>query len=405
MDVDIDTSIQGVKGVFRPGDWEITAVMGELNRQQVYQYNPNAQLYGDLRHAVTGVRVERYGLGPVNLGAHAVTWDFVSETGFGKGIGQLGKGNDAFVAGTNLEVSSFLGMDWYAETNWYSYPSNTLFGGTPSEPGFAGYASTVAYIGNTTWLLEGKRYKDAERLNALTSSELYEVATPPSLEYERAITEDSSATVNSNDVWGARLRTDLYAGEATPYLSFAAYRDNEMGALHFNQTNEWVFHPVGGVEWFGEHQSLLFNAGYRVDDRDGTDFGSDRQFHSDIDFKFELFGPLHGDLTGAVEWYRWGDNEFQQADYFESENAFTLQVGKKLWAIWYTDYSDNPLVNSTGNLSDTVYGAAELQVKPTSSWTIKAFYGSYKAGIRCSGGQCRQLPGFEGTRISVAGNF
>ena len=62
-------------------------------------------------------------------------------------------------------------------------------------------------------------------------------------------------------------------------------------------------------------------------------------------------------------------------------------------------------MDSTGNLSDAVYGAAELQVKPMSALTIKAFYGSYKAGIRCSGGQCRLLPGFNGARLSLVGSF
>jgi NADH-quinone oxidoreductase subunit L len=37
--------------------------------------------------------------------------------------------------------------------------------------------------------------------------------------------------------------------------------------------------------------------------------------------------------------------------------------------------------------------------------TIKAFYGAYKSGIRCSGGQCRVLPGFEGARVSLVASF
>ena len=32
---------------------------------------------------------------------------------------------------------------------------------------------------------------------------------------------------------------------------------------------------------------------------------------------------------------------------------------------------------------------------------LKAFYGAYKSGIRCAGGQCKQLPAFEGARASV----
>ena len=64
----------------------------------------------------------------------------------------------------------------------------------------------------------------------------------------------------------------------------------------------------------------------------------------------------------------------------------------------------DPLVISDGgNLTEELFGAVELQVKPHEAWTIKAFYGAQKAGIRCAGGQCRYLPGFDGARASVVG--
>jgi hypothetical protein len=63
------------------------------------------------------------------------------------------------------------------------------------------------------------------------------------------------------------------------------------------------------------------------------------------------------------------------------------------------------LIQSEGNLDDNLYGAFEVQHQPSSNVTLKAFYGAYKAGIRCSGGQCRSLPGFEGARVSVNGVF
>jgi len=52
-----------------------------------------------------------------------------------------------------------------------------------------------------------------------------------------------------------------------------------------------------------------------------------------------------------------------------------------------------------------VYGAGEVQYKPNSALTLSAFAGAYKAGIRCSGGQCRALPGFDGARFTLSGTF
>jgi hypothetical protein len=405
VDIDIDTSVQGAKALLRPGAWDITLVAGQANRQQVFQDNPNLSLDGDRRHTVAGVRAERFGLGPANLGAHGVMWQFVSDAGILPGFERMGAAPDVVVGGATAELTSVLGLDWFAEGDVFAYPKDGQLGA--DKPGYAGYVSTAAYLGPTTWLLEGKRYKGAEFVNAMLGTELYEVAAPPSLEYERVITEDSSAALNSNDIYAARLRVDIAAvpGKVLPYVSLGVQRDLDTGVLHFNDVPETILHPIVGLELMHERFSVLANGGYRVDRRDGAAFGYDSQAHSDIDVKVPLFGDFHADVNAAIERYHWGVNQFQQADYTEMETATSFQKGSLFALIWYMDYTTNPLVDSTGNLSDAWYGAGELQIKPTPAMTVKAFYGAYKAGIRCSGGQCRLLPGFEGARVSVAGNF
>ena len=64
VEIDIDTSIQGLQVKWQPGLWDLQALFGQLNRQQVFQDNPNLGLFGDRRHTVGALRVERYGLGP-----------------------------------------------------------------------------------------------------------------------------------------------------------------------------------------------------------------------------------------------------------------------------------------------------------------------------------------------------
>ncbi|TNE92893.1 MAG: hypothetical protein EP330_00500 [Deltaproteobacteria bacterium] len=402
VDIDIDTSIQGARLFWQPGAWDVTILGGQLNRQQVFQDNPNIGLRGDLRHFVTGAQVKRFGLGPMNIGAHAVAYNFVDEAGISAGFSELGSPMDAVVTGASAELAA--SFDLNGEVDLFTHPSGQL----NDEPGYLAYGSAAFYIGSTTWQLEGKRYKDAERLNSLTTPELYEVGIAPTLEYERAITEDSSATVNSNDVYGGRLRMDWSAvpGRVVPYASFAVFRDLDTAGLHFNEVPETVIHPLVGVEAVGEGVNVLLNAGYRVDMRDGGG-ESDRQLHGDIDFKFPVVAQTHADINAAIEYYQWGDNgALQQNDYVEMETATTFLLHEpEIAFIWYTDVTTNPLIDSKGNLADLLYGAFEIQYKPADAWTLKAFYGAYKAGIRCSGGQCRQLPGFEGGRVSVVGNF
>ncbi len=417
VDIDIDTSIQGAKVFMRPGAWDIQLLAGQVNRQQVFQENPNLGLQGDFRHLVAGAAVTRYGLGPANVGAHGVVYHFATESG-PWGIAERSV-PDAVVAGSTLEVS-IAGMDWIGEGDIYSYTNNAdggslLFAGEPSDPGYAAYLSGTAYVGSTTWQFEGKRYIQTERPNALLASELYEIAIGPTLEYERAITEDSSAAVNSNNSWGGKVRMDWAAvpGEVVPYVSVAVFRDLEEGGLHFNEVPETIFHPMIGIEARPEKFSFIGNLGMRYDDRDGqgTDsergIDADRQLHGDLDFKFALPGGLRADIAVAGEWYQWGQNPFQQEDYVEFETSYTVAIpGEKVFVVYYMDYTTNPLVNSVGNLDgDSLYGAGELQYKVSDAVTMKGFLGAYKAGIRCSGGQCRLLPGFDGARFSMTANF
>jgi hypothetical protein len=409
VDIDIDTSIQGVKAIFRPGAWDITALIGQVNRQQVFQDNPNLDLFGDRRHAVGAIRAERFGIGPLNLGAHTVVYDFVSEEGLDAGFQELGTTPDAVVTGVTAEVMG--ASDWYLEADVMNFLIDTLIDEGDLVVGYFVYAVSTVYAGPFTWLIEGKRYLQGEALNDELNIELYEIAIAPSLEYERAITEDSSAGLNSNDIYGGRVRMDWAAvpGEITPYASVAVFRDQDLNsALSFHRAKETIIHPMMGLEFYRDGGAIIFNTGVRHDIRDGDEYGFDRQIHADLLSKIVLPMDYSIDISAAVENYHWGVNEFQQQDYWEVESAVSASMGSMLTFTWFTDYTTNPLVTTTGNLSSTLpglYGAAEIQYKPFDAVTLKAFYGAYKAGIRCSGGQCRQLPGFEGVRFSMMAAF
>ncbi len=415
VDIDIDTSIQGAKALIRRGPVDLTLLGGQLNRQQVFQENPNLNVRGDYRHLIAGVEAKWYG--PATLGAHAVGYRFATEPGPLGALEQPRTAFDTVITGATVE-GSLLGIDWMGEGDAFVYPSNDdggnlLFEGEPGPLGYAGYLSGTTYVGDTIWQLEGKRYLQVERPNSLLAPELYETVIGPTLEYERAITEDSSAAVNSNDLWGGRLRVDWAANPPafTPYVSVAVFRDLETGGLHFNDTPETIVHTMVGVEARPENFSVVWNAGLRYDDRDGkgdTEVDADRHWHSDIDVKFPLPAGIHADFTVYAEYYQWGVNPLQQEDYVEIETSATFALpGEKIFLVWYTDMTTNPLVDSVGNLgsSEALYGAGEVQFKPSDAITLKAFVGAYKAGIRCSGGQCRLLPGFDGARASVTANF
>jgi hypothetical protein len=137
------------------------------------------------------------------------------------------------------------------------------------------------------------------------------------------------------------------------------------------------------------------------------DIDGDRHLHGDATFNFPLPGEFVGNLALFAERFEWGENPIQQTDYTEVEASVTLTYRGVVSLTPSVDMSNDPLVTADGggNLSETLYGGLEVQVKPHDAWTIKAFYGGQKAGIRCAGGQCRYLPGFDGGRLSVVGTF
>ena len=424
VDIDIDTSIQGVKMLARPGAWDITALMGQLNRQQVFQDNPNMEIPQDRRHLVAGVRAERFGLGPANIGVHGVAYNFLREPGLAASGEGFSTTPDAIVGGGTLELMGVAGLDVFLEGDLFHYDEGADLtvdeksSVDAEEDGHALYGSMSAYPGRFVVLVEGKRYLRAERINALTASEFYEVSVGPSLEYDRALTEDSGAALNSSDIVGGRVQVDWSAipGTLVPYLSAAYFVDRDLGVIHFNKVPERILHPMVGLEWLAGERSLLWNAGYRTDQRTEERFGADRQLHSDVVLQFPLKGEWYGNFNLYAEHVQWGVNDPQQKDFVEVEASYTMGHGAAYALTLFCDYTSDHALASRGNLfpalfpnssakDKPLYGAVELQWKPDPATTLKAFYGAYKGGIRCAGGQCRQLPGFNGARVAVQSSF
>lgn len=417
-ELDIDTSLRGAKGLLRAGPWDVVLFSGVTNPRQVAMEEVNVGLPPDVLHAVTGLRVDRFGLGPVNLGAHGVAFQF--SRGYYAGqdvVDAWTQPLDAVTAGGNVEAMGIGGIDVYAEGDAFVYRAEEI----PVDSGWEAYLSAAAYPGRASVLFEAKRQKNTEYLNTFAALNKYEMAAGPTLEYERVITEDSSAAVNSNDLFGGRLKVDLpIAMKAhdpaalpptlVPTVSVAVFRDLELGGLHFNETPETIVHGLGSVLFIEEETHLQLNAGYRRDQRDQSptlgDLGADEVIHADLALAIPIAGPVSVEIAPAVLRYHWGVNPAQQQeDFTEFANALALKIGPPWALILYTDYSDNEIISSVGNVSENVYAAGEVQWKPTTATTLKVFYGAYRAGIRCAGGQCRSLPGFDGGRISFTTAF
>jgi hypothetical protein len=316
--------------------------------------------------------------------------------------------------GADAEIYGFAGIDWYLEGNYFQYSDAALSESGEHPNGYTGYISASMYPGPVVILVEGKVSKDSERINMYTSIDNWEVATPPSLEYERMITEDSSATVNSNDVIGGRIQIDYPIRPAvlTPYTSLSMFLDRDLEGLHFNIVPEQIVHPMAGVQYSEDSKVVLLNVGYRIDDRvsdtsldNGVDQGSDRLAHLDAEISFPLFGHEALELNTSMWKFMWGNNPVSHNDFITVQNAIVWRHGENTDFILYQDYTTNTQLQSVGNITEEVYLAGEVKYRPTPETSLRILAGAYKAGIRCSGGQCRTLPGFNGLEVAYSSTF
>lgn len=417
VDIDIDTSIQGVSVKATPGEWEITGIAGTLNRQQVFADFINVErLQGDFRHLVAGARATRHAIGPASIGAHAVAYDFTTEYGFDGVREEAGSSLDAMIGGATLDLYSVAGADWRFEADVVGFPrneldQNILFPISQPTTGHSLYGGAQFFLGNTVWQVEGKKYKDFQRVNGITGgAEFYQVLTPPSLEYERAVNPDSQAALISNDISGGRVQMDVIAGRTTPYVALGFFRDNDLtNSAQKGPAPETIGVVGAGVESLLDDFTLLANFQGRYEQRDGEGNGRDAQLYGDIDFKFPLVGEAHGDLIIFGQRF-WGgryaeDPPDQTHNFTEASVSLTIAPSHSMGVTGYFDYTTNPVAQMGGNLGPTNFGAVEIYLKPSTAWTVRAFYGGYAAGIRCSGGQCRLVPAFTGARLAVTGTF
>ncbi|MEC7984439.1 MAG: hypothetical protein VX278_04710 [Myxococcota bacterium] len=402
--VDIDTSIRGALFRYGADDWDLSVISGFTNKQQIMRFNPNLMINRDIPHFVGGTEFKRYGLldGAVSVGTHAVVSAFGEDVNTSPLV-RLEEGLDSAIGGMDVELSDVLGMDWYLEGDLFHYFDRKMQG-EDGPWGYTVYGSASMYTDAAILLFEAKISKDSERINSYCNADQWEIATPPSLEYERVITEDSAAAVNSNDIVGGRINADIILDNSNvkPYVSVNFLRDTDLGGLHFNKVPETIVHPVVGIKYTPPGTLMMLNTGFRQDQRDGDNL-QDRLFHLDGEYSKELSGGNGIELNVSMWSFWWGDTEHY--DFLEMQNALVFRRGEHWDFTLYQDWSNNTQLTSKGNFTDELYGALEVQYKPTDSKAFRLLMGAYKAGIRCSGGQCRILPGFDGVELAYRQNF
>ncbi|MCK6529345.1 hypothetical protein L6R50_17925 [Myxococcota bacterium] len=421
--IDVDTSVRGGQVRVTTDPFDLTLIGGVTNPQDISLENVNTNLQaipGDL--AVGGQASIRPvdGLTLSAIGSHFRVHGTFADP-HEQGFTPLGTAVGGSVAGLAFDGN----LDLYGEAVGYLYSGALKEADPELQEGaaYAVYASAMALLGKVTLLGEFKRYRHAQELGPTSGTAYLAYTRPPTLELEDMVTEDASFTVGSDDLWGWHLRAATAAGDGTLInLNVAQFIDRDVDPGQ--RDNEVVVHGYGGFErYFSSGHHLIFTAGYRRDIAVAREFEPGDHPHQDL---------WHGDLSYALVLGRGhvleGRTRFQRfATYFEDPFSWVNADTTLSWVFrgryflaGTLGYTSDPSIQNLalggirGNLlhSDpdegnekSLYGAIEVIARPDDAVQLKAFAGSTRGGIVCSGGQCRLLPGFQGFRFETSVSF
>jgi hypothetical protein len=441
--VDQDTTLRGLRVDLEPVEWfGGTAVMGFTNPQRISFTFPNRGLARRVMDLVYGLELHFAPKWWLNLSTHGVVLGMASPSDDWHDRGpfplpdvRLFASPTAYIVGGNATATSLVdgALDVAFEGNAILYADEDRFGrrredGTDASPwGYDLYGMVNAYIGRLTLTGEVHRNFHAGQHNQLENAGVrdFQFGAPPTLEVEEVIVEKSSFAVASNDITGGRLQAHL--GLDHEWLLNAAlsvFGDDEIHRP-FTYFPETILHPSAGFEKGWEDGShVVFMTGSRFDlgrEVDTTDErapeGPAQLYHVNAIAVIGLPHAITLDLAATARHWR-GEVAGHQEEWTAMESAVGASfLQGKIAALVFVDYTSEPqpqspqFGGSVGNIfyngdaldPESVFLAGEVIVKPWERAKIRAFYGSSKAGLRCAGGQCRNLPGRSGFRMEFEG--
>lgn len=427
-EVDSDNSLLGGRFDLRTKPVNVTLLAGLTNPQEISMELRNRGADKLEQGLIAGANVSVRPHRKVEFTTHGVGYN-LSETPSGA------YGHTLSINGIGDVVDLFLEGDGF----FYGYadPEAAITAGEPAT-GYALYGSLTAYAGPMTLLIEGKRYKDAQRMVRPGPVVPTQYTQAPTLEHEASITEDINGSVQSNDITGWRAQAEFWLmdSDTTLTASFANAFDSEEHPP-FSTTREITLHPTFAVEQpfhfekFDLH--LKGDIGYRHDlpwaeEGDDSFHAHTGMLHYRADIgvtvgkhAFELVSTYrrhHFTLEEEECWERGGKEHCDKDDgWVSTENAFSYTYAGKLTLALHLDFTDDPIVQSlqnggaVGNLwydedfKASAYVGGEVIWKPSSDFEFYLFGGSQKSGIVCTGGACRTVPSFTGVKTRVTVNF
>jgi hypothetical protein len=312
------------------------------------------------------------------------------------------------LAGASLDARR-LGdvLDLYLEGDWLHHAETraALAGDVPADSdGTALYGAATLTLGQTTALLEGKRYDnwrvrstlhpDTADAQGITQTFLY--IAPPTLE------RIDQRVLNNTDVTGVHLRLDHALPQRDPtrdarnslFLSGAFFVDAPA-------RGEWTLHTYAGWERItpaGER--TLLQTGLRLEEAPEAGISRLRMAHVDLDWT----RVLRPGLDFQLHW----NHELRARNIGAPTLEDTYHEGTL-----YASINFVPTWSFTGQFEyltsveteNPWFPGVHLQYRWTLDSFVRLFVGRGKGGLKCAGGICRIFPHFEGVKLETTVRF
>jgi hypothetical protein len=281
--------------------------------------------------------------------------------------------------------------------------------------GYALYLSGSYDLAPVVLLVEGRHYRRLFPLLANVSvdhaREFSQVAwnAPPTTEAPYVDTEFGTF---ATCVTGGRGRADYALARGISafgwlgyWQTFSEFQANDRCETGREFRND-VYDLASGFELRSRdaHSRATVTVGARFDDTAeafDTPEGQTRVYYRELYARYDIVQPLGGPFTFELQgWHRRRHETLgpQLLPWWEGENVAGLDWGSQ-WAFSFgTEYN-------TDLKPPTTYFNGGARYRPTPDSSIGIFVGQRRGALRCVGGVCRVVPGFEGVRLDASVRF
>ena len=215
-EIDVDNSLLGARADLRTKPLDLTLLAGFTNPQEISMELRNQRISNEPWALIAGGALTTRPTHGLSLSAHGVGYELTEVPSGAVGGTVTGSG-----------IGGALDLFFEGDAFFYGQDEDSALQRPPR--GYALYGTATAYAGPFTFLLEGKRYKDAQLLRRPGPIVPVIYTEPPSLELDIAVTEDGNGTIQSNDITGWRLQSQLYLPDSSTEVTFSLLNsfDNE----------------------------------------------------------------------------------------------------------------------------------------------------------------------------------